>query len=416
MFAKKIKDKIKNFPVSPGVYIFSDKDKHIIYVGKATNLKSRVASYFLAKNKQEFVRPIERMIEQVEDIKIIETETVLEALILEANLIKKYQPKYNVDGKDDKTFSYFAITKEDFPKILLKRESDLILDSKKDLKDKKLKYSHLYGPYTSKIQMQIALKIIRKIFPFHSRNEKSEKGCLDFQLGMCPGPYAEAISKLEYKKNIQGIKMILAGKKKSLLRLLKKEMLNYSKEENFEKAVESRNKIFALKHIQEIALLGNDIKSKITKNLRIEAYDISNISGDFAVGSMVVFTGGEVDKSQYRKFKIKTVNGSDDIAMMREVLTRRLRNSWALPQLIILDGGRGHLNMGLKILGENNLAIPIVGVAKGAERKKVEVVGVDNIKSKKIKDILADKNLLKRITDEAHRFAIIYHRKLREKI
>ena len=430
MFNADIKNKLKHLPATPGVYIFKNKSGEIIYVGKATNLKSRVGSYFLNKFQGDYVRPIERMINQVEKIKIAETETVLEALILEANLIKKYQPKYNVDGKDDKSFAYFVITKEDFPRVLIVRETDLskisnfkfkILNKniKKEIKknhNSKLKIQNykIFGPYTSKIQMQIALKIIRKIFPFHSRNEKSEKGCLEFQIGLCPGPYEGAISKEEYEKSIKGIRMILAGKKKNLLKFLEKEMQKYSKEEKFEKALEVKNKIFALKHIQEIALLSGDAKSDVSKKIRIEAYDISNISGEFAVGSMVVFSGGSPDKAQYRKFKIRTVSRSDDVGMMKEVLLRRFRNSWSLPDLIILDGGTGHLNMGARVLMEKNVNISIVGVAKGADRKKVEVVGVDDIKNKKIKAILDDKKLLKRITDEAHRFAITYHRKLRE--
>ncbi|KKP67762.1 MAG: Excinuclease ABC subunit C, partial [Candidatus Moranbacteria bacterium GW2011_GWE2_35_164] len=412
MLNAKIKAQIKQLSTTSGVYIFKNKIGEIIYVGKATNLKNRVGSYFrflsdtnLRINANDvnmqmgMVRPIERMISQVEKIKTIETETVLEALILEANLIKKHQPKYNVEGKDDKTFSYIVITKEYFPRVLILRETDL--NSIKNLKlkiknenhevDKKIhnskfiiQNSFIYGPYTSNAQIQIALKIIRKIFPYHSRNEKSEKGCLEFQLGLCPGPYAGAISKADYKKNIQGIKMILSGKKKNLLKLLEKEMQKYSKEEKFERAQEAKNKIFALKHIQEIALLSGEVKSSANKDFRVEAYDISNISGEFAVGSMVVFTGGEPDKAQYRKFKIKTVAGSNDTAMMREVLLRRLRNNWKLPDLMILDGGRGHLNMGIRVLGENSIAIPLIGVAKGAERKKIEVVGADNIKNKKI--------------------------------
>lgn len=428
MFNIKIKAQLKNLPLTSGIYIFKDKKGEIIYIGKATSLKSRVGSYFLNKNQGEYIRPIEKMIAQVEKIKTIETETVLEALILEANLIKKHKPKYNVDGKDDKSFAYFVITKEDFPRVLIVRETDLqkshqssVISNQKKSEDKKIQntkyniqYTKIFGPYTSKIQMQIALKIIRKIFPFHNRREKSEKGCLEFQLGLCPGPYAGAISKEDYKKNIKGIKMILEGKKKNLLKILEREMLRYSKEEKFEKALELRNKIFALKHIQEIALLRGEEKNNISQGFRIEAYDISNISGEFAVGSMVVFGGGNPDKSQYRKFKIKTVKGSDDVGMMREMLIRRLNNKWSLPDLIILDGGKGHLNMGRAVLGERGLDIPSVGVAKGPDRKKLEVVGGENIKNKKIVNILKDKKLLKRITDEAHRFAITYHKKIRD--
>lgn len=427
MFNLVIKNKLKHLPISPGIYIFKNKIGEIIYVGKATSLKSRVGSYFRFANDVNMqlgiARPIERMIAQVADIGIIETETVLEALMLEATWIKKQQPKYNVDGKDDKTFSYVVITKEDFPRVLIIRKTDfkkfgicnLPARQCQALAGGEFGISSTFGPYTSKTQIQIALKIIRKIFPYHSRKEKSEKGCLEFQIGLCPGPYAEVISKNDYKKNIQGVKMILAGKKKSLLKFLEKEMLAYAKEEKFEKALEIKNKIFALKHIQEIALLSGETKSRVTKDLRIEAYDISNISGDFAVGSMVVFAGGESDKSQYRKFKIKTISGSDDVAMLAEVLRRRFKNSWKLPNLIIVDGGKGHFNMGKKILLENNLNIPIIGVAKGPTRKKLEVIGGTEIKNKKVIEILEDDKLLKRITDEAHRFAVTYHKKIRDK-
>lgn len=415
MVDNKIRLQLKEIPTSSGVYIFKDKHGEIVYVGKATILKSRVRSYFLNKTNQEFLRPIERMIRLVTDIKVIETETVLEALIMEANLIRKYKPKWNVDGKDDKSFSYFAITKEDFPRIFIKHESDLVMEEKRDLKNKNLKYAYFYGPYTSKFQMQIVLKIVRRIFPYHSRNEKSEKGCLEFQIGLCPGPYDGAISKDDYKKNIQGIRMILRGKKKRLVNMLEKEMEKYSKEENFEKALELRNKIFALRHIQEMALLKREEENGLKNTLRIEAYDISNISGSFAVGSMIVFKGFEPDKSQYRKFKIKTVSGSDDVAMMKEVMLRRFRNDWPLPDLIILDGGKGHYNMGIKTLGENSIDTPLVGVAKGPTRKRLEVIGKGNIKDKKIKDILKDEKFLKKITDEAHRFAITYHKKIRDK-
>jgi len=191
-------------------------------------------------------------------------------------------------------------------------------------------------------------------------------------------------------------------------------MVLYAKEEKFEKAQEAKNKIFALEHIQEIALLSRENRVLINKKTRIEAYDISNISGSFAVGSMVVFNGEEPDKSQYRKFKIKTVEGSDDVGMMKEVLVRRFNNQWKKPNLIILDGGKGHYNMGIKTLGETGVAISLVGVAKGPTRKKLEIVGLENIKNKKILNILSDEKLLKIITDEAHRFAITYHKKIRD--
>lgn len=483
-----IQEKIKNLPGAPGVYFFYAKDKELLYIGKATNLRSRVQSYFrgvipgLIRNPQQILKQVQddiinvqgrsewigRMVAQVSDIAFQETDSVLEALILESNLIKKHQPKYNTLAKDDKSFAYFVVTKEEFPRILIIRKTDLDKMPKTKLKIsnkvqksndkssvKSFKYKDItvgksFGPYSSKMQMQTALKIIRRIFPFHSLKQKSEKGCLDFQLGVCPGPHNGSISRDDYKKNIRGIKMILEGKKGSLIRMLKKEMESSAKKQEFEKAADLRNKIYALEHIRDVALMTREFDSQelVISNqslvkgelvasyelpvakFRIEAYDISNISGDHAVGSMVVFENGKPNKSQYRKFKIKTVEGSNDVGMMKEVLTRRFQNDWAMPDLVLLDGGLGHLNMGEKLLHEElGLDIALAGVAKGPTRKKLDVRIAKNTKYKiqdtlqidsqifykKINDVLQNDLLLKFIMDEAHRFAITFHRRRRSK-
>ncbi|HOX10533.1 MAG TPA: GIY-YIG nuclease family protein, partial [Candidatus Moranbacteria bacterium] len=255
MEMSKIKEKLNKLPTAPGVYIFRDEAGKILYIGKATNLRNRVASYFRGTETRNH---IEAMMPKVADIKFFQTDSVLEALILESNLIKKHQPKYNIDLKDDKSFSYFVVTKEKFPRITILRATDL------DFKNLKAKsypprlaemtahrreagnLKAVFGPYTSKKQMEIALKIIRKIFPFHSNRQETEKGCLDFQIGLCPGPYAGAISEKDYQKNIHGIRMILEGKKKSLVKKLEKEMQALAKKHEFEKAADLRNKVFAL--------------------------------------------------------------------------------------------------------------------------------------------------------------------------
>jgi len=438
----KIKEKLNKLPNNPGVYTFLDNKKRILYIGKATNLKSRVGSYFQGRDERGI--RIVSMVAQIADIKIQETDSVLEALILEANLIKKFQPKYNVERKDDKSFSYVTISKEEFPRIEIVRESNLnkisndqfpmtnkIPNPKSQIKKNilntkyQIRYTKVYGPYTSKKQLEIALKIIRKIFPYHSNKQKTEKGCLDFQLGRCPGPYAGAISREDYAKNIRGIRMILEGKKKSLIKSLEREMKDFSKKNEFEKAVELRNKIFALKHIQDVALITSENfsltpalsrreRGNEEENLRIEAYDISNISGQYAVGSMVVFFNGEPDKSQYRKFKIKTIEGSNDVGMMVEVLFRRFRHlEWLKPDLILLDGGKGHLNMAEKVLKELGLEIPLVAVAKGPDRKNAKIQMTNDKQTMNYK--LPTTNFIKNIMDEAHRFAISYHKKLRKK-
>jgi excinuclease ABC subunit C len=418
-----IAKKLKSLPTSPGVYIFRNKAGIVLYVGKATSLKDRVGSYFNLTPALSLVRrggsgrPIEMFISQVVDIEVRKTETVLEAYILEQELIKKWQPKFNVDGKDDKSFAYVLVTKEEFPRfvILRKRELDTHLTPTLSLVRRG---SKMYGPYISKKNIEIALKILRKIFPYHSKAQKTERGCLDFQIGLCPGPYAGAISKEDYAKNIRGIQMILEGKKKSLISKMKKEMSAYSEKQEFEKAGQVRNAIFALQHIADVALISenpphpNPLLIKERGQMRIEGYDISNISGKSSVGSMVVFdnTNGEMgpNKSQYRKFKIKTIEGANDTASMVEVLGRRFGNNWLRPDLIILDGGQGHLTAVRRVLKNFHLEIPLLAVAKGPTRKKLDRYAFGSVPE------ISDE-IIERVRDEAHRFAIAYHKKLRKK-
>jgi len=438
----KIVKKLKNLPTSPGVYIFKDKAEVVLYVGKATSLKDRVSSYFIGLKASDASslrhpmpsasRPIEMFISQVADIEVRKTETVLEAYILEQELIKKWQPKFNVDGKDDKSFAYVLVTKEEFPRFIIVRKTDIAQSSnskfliskkipasaKSTAWRSKIPYTKIYGPFISKKNIEIALKILRKIFPYHSKAQKTESGCLDFQIGLCPGPYAGAISKEDYAKNIRGIKMILEGKKKSLIAKMKKEMIAHSEKQEFEKAGKVRNAIFALQHIQDIALVSYNMKHETynkntnSKSFRIEGYDISNISGKSSVGSMVVFdnANGEMgpNKSQYRKFKIKTVEGANDTASMAEVIGRRFGNSWPKPDLIILDGGQGHLTAVRRVLKNFHLEIPLLAVAKGPTRKKLDRYAFGSVPE------ISDE-LIERVRDEAHRFAITYHKKLRKK-
>ncbi|MEI7425512.1 MAG: UvrB/UvrC motif-containing protein [Candidatus Moraniibacteriota bacterium] len=470
----KIIKKIKSLPTSPGVYIFKNKMGIILYVGKATSLKDRVGSYFNLTPTLSLVRrggwerPIEISIDQVDDIEIKKTETVLEAYILEQELIKKWQPKFNVEGKDDRSFSYVIVTKEDFPKFVILRKTDLknvgtdlvsvrkrhgqiqegqIRNNNGQLQNQRgqveigkgqtqglslqeKQFSKIYGPYISKKNIEIVLKILRKIFPYHQGKQKTEKGCLDFQIGLCPGPYAGAISKEDYAKNIRSIQMILAGKKKTLLNKLKKEMIVHSEKQEFEKAGKIRNEIFALQHIQDVALISKNrdaLKCVSTDmTMRIEGYDISNISGKSSVGSMVVFdntnnvethfnasgqpnkTSVQPNKSQYRKFKIKTVEGANDIASMQEVLSRRFSNNWPMPNLIIIDGGQGHLTAVRQVLKNFHLEIPLLAVAKGSTRKKLDRYIFGSVPE------ISDE-IVEQVRDEAHRFAIAYHKKLRKK-
>ena len=404
-------------------------------MGKAASLKDRVGSYF--QNKKDAVRTIELYISEVKDLETRKTDTVLEAYILEQDLIKKLQPKYNMMSKDDRSFAYVVVTKEDFPRILVLRGTDIAqitnyqlpitnkipisndqISKKKKIQNTKYKIRNvIYGPYTSRRQIEEVLKILRKIFPYHAKAQKTEKGCFDYHIGLCPGPYDGAISKGDYRKNIKAIQMILEGKKKNLVNRMKKEMLACSDEHDYECAAKLRNQMFALQHIQDIALIsnrserGDSVSIMETESpMRIEGYDISNISGKHSVGSMVVFdnTDGELksNKNQYRKFKIKTIIGANDVGAMEEVLMRRFRNNWKMPNLIILDGGRGHLNMARRVLRTYHLDIPLLAVAKGPTRKKLDQYSWGTLPK-------LPEHIMKQIRDEAHRFAITYHKKLR---
>ena len=406
---KSLQDKTKNLPKTPGVYLFKNARSKVLYVGKATSLRDRVRQYFSGNDSRG--ERIVMLVKESTRVDHIETDSVLEALIVESQLIKKHLPKFNVDQKDDKSFCYFVVTKEEFPRIVILRETDFI--KKKNQTDAITK-GKKFGPYLARHQMETALKIMRRIFPIHLGSQKSEKGCLDMHLGLCPGPYQEKISKENYKKNIRGITMILSGKKKSLVKNLEKEMKAFAATEEFEKAEELKKKIYALTHIRDVALLSKTDAlptASIGQDVRIEGYDISNISGMHQVASMVVFEGGEPKKSDYRKFKIKAVQGPNDVAAMREVLVRRLRHTeWPFPAVMLLDGGKGHVNMAKKLLKDLDITnIILVGLAKGPTRKKVEFFWA----AKRPRGVTDD--TLVAVRDEAHRFAITFHKSVRDK-
>ncbi len=381
--------KIKRFPDAPGVYMMRGKNRQLLYIGKASSLKRRVLSYFQRPQETR----IEQMLTQIQNIELKKTDSVIEALFLENDLIKKYKPKYNVKLKDDKTFLGIFITDEEWPRVMPARITQ------------KLPKGEFYGPFPSAGQVREALQIIRKIFPFRvSCVPMSGKPCFEYHLGMCPGVCAGKLEKKEYQKTVCQIRMFFKGKKKSVILDLKKDMKALAKKMEYEKAAKLRDKIFALKHIQDVALIAEEqMLYPQDIPMRIEAYDISNISGAFAVGSMVVFTEGLIDKSQYRKFKIKSVEGADDIKSLKEILDRRLNHKeWPMPDLIIIDGGKGQVGGAQEILKSHRLNIPIIGIAKGPGRDKNEFIGAESLSF--------DKKLLLRVRDEAHRFAIEYYR------
>lgn len=402
-----MRDLTKNLPDSPGVYLFKGARGEVLYIGKAGNIRRRVSSYFRAPRSfgevgTKMDPKFKELLSRAKAVDFRKTDTAIEALILEAELIKKLKPIFNSREKDDKSFLYVDITKDKFPQIILSRGRAA---PPRNLAKR-------YGPFTTASHIREALRIIRRIFPF-SIHEKEKIGvmkkpCFDYQIGLCPGTCIGEAKRDGYLKDIRNIKLLFEGKKKRILGNLEKEMAQASKELNFERAEKLKRQIFALGHIQDIALISDErkfIKGSTEGMKRIEGYDVSNISGTSAVGSMVVFTGGVPDKDEYRKFRIKTVHGSNDVAMLTEMLYRRLDNKWQLPDLILVDGGRGQVNTMLRVLRGRSLKIPVVGLAKGPTRKKNEVIGTLPSWTT-LRELMA-------VRDEAHRFAIRYHRTLR---
>ena len=402
MEAKSLK-KLK-MPDKPGVYFFlaspksgmkAGKDSTILYIGKATSLKSRVRSYFgkdLIANRGPIILD---MVFKAKDIKWQETDSVLEALILEANLIKKHQPYYNTKEKDDKSFNYVGITKELLPKVVVVRGRVL---------DKKM-FSDVYGPYPNGNQLKEALKIIRKIFPFYDDKSKNYK---EFYRQIELAPNTE--KREEYIRNIRNIKLFLSGKKSKIITDLKREMKTLAKEQKFEIANSIKRQIFALEHINDVSLIKSDnISVSSSETFRIEAYDVAHMSGKNMVGVMTVVENRQVNKNEYRKFKIRSQSGSNDTGALLEVLERRLSHpEWRYPNLIVVDGSTAQINTAEKLLKRVGMSTPVVAVTKDERHRAKDVKGDKDIVRKYEKEILL-------ANSEAHRFAIKYHKDMRNK-
>ncbi|MBW6440620.1 GIY-YIG nuclease family protein [Patescibacteria group bacterium] len=393
------KKKVKKFPDSPGVYLMKDKADKIIYIGKATSLKNRVSSYFTGALDNKTAA----LVKDIDKIVYKETDNVMEALILEANLINKFTPKYNIKLKDDKSFVNIIITNEEYPKVLITRPTD----------KKKIKSKYIFGPYLSKWEAEKVIGLLVNIFDYDSSQENKTTNLYRryYMKGYASGKVGD-ISKKEYQKIINNIKLFLSGKKEMIIKKIEQGMKQDSKEMKYESAAIKRNQLFSLNHIRDTAFIRKDemLKNKYEKfPLRAEAYDISNMSGEHSVGSMVVFSLGKPDKNEYRKFKIKSVAGANDVAMLKEVFERRFTHQdWQMPSLIIVDGGLGQKNVARMVLKNYNLNIPIVAIAKGPDRK-----GEKLFSSSPRGYIFPDIEFIKKMRDEAHRFAISYHRKLR---
>lgn len=404
--------KKKKLPDNPGVYFFLGNRKQILYIGKATSLTSRVRSYFATDLSESRGQRIVNMVAEAKYLDWRETDSVLEALILEANLIKTHKPRYNILEKDDKSFNYVVIPKEEFPRIMLVRGKDLPGEwpAKKRLK--------VFGPFPHGLQLMEALKLIRRIFPYRDTScvpcgepeNVSCKPCFNAQIGLCPGPCAQWVSKQEYARTIRHITLFFEGKKKALLTELEREMKAYAKEEKFEEAGERRRQIFALGHINDVALIKEEYRQPLgTSPFRIEAYDVAHLMGGAMVGVMTVVENGTKQPALYRKFNVKTVKGSNDPAALSEVLSRRLgHDEWAMPKLIVVDGSTAQMNVAERVLESAGVRIPIVGVVKDEKHRPKQIKGDRMLITTREKDILL-------ANAEAHRYAIAFHRQKKRK-
>lgn len=396
----------KKLPSAPGVYFFLGSRKEVLYIGKATSLKDRVKSYFAKDLSETRGAQIVRMVEEAKSIDYRESDSVLEALILEANLIKTYKPKYNTLLKDDKSYNYVVITKEEWPRVLKVRGKDLYQ------KFKKSEIKKLFGPFPHGGQLSEALKIIRKIFPFFDTKKpiteaksKMEMGKLAFyqSLGIYPESSKEA--KAAYQRTIRHISLFFQGKKSELLRELERDMHKAAKSEQFEQAESFKRQIFALGHIRDVSLIKHETREEHSCFVRIEAYDIAHTSGEEMVGVMTVVENGEMEKAEYRKFTIRGYTKANDTGALKEILRRRFKHyEWRMPTLIVLDGGKAQLAVGQKVLEEYGYMVPVVSVVKDERHRPREILGVAPKKQLLERDII-------KANAEAHRFAIEWHRK-----
>ncbi|MDP2926926.1 MAG: GIY-YIG nuclease family protein [bacterium] len=396
MFSFLPKKRVGDLPLGPGVYRFDDKKSRPLYIGKALNLRERVKSHFQQRNWRDGF-----FIGQVKRVGSKSTASEIEALILEASLIKKYQPKYNVVWKDDKNYFFVGLTREKLPRVLLTHQTKPEVD--------------YLGPFVDSRALKITLRLLRQVFPHYAKKTHPKNLCPDCHLGLCPGPNPNS---KEYRRNIKNLKTILRGKGAKLLKNLKKEMMAAAKIQNFEKAARERDQIRALEKIfaHRQNLSGSEELQRILKMkkpiLRLEAYDISNLQGQQATGSMVVFTKGLPDRNQYRKFKIKTSGKPNDVAMIKEILQRRFNHpEWQYPDLILIDGGKAQLNAAIFVLNQR-LSISVLALAK-----RHNELFLENRKKPLLLKSLPRPvfNLILQLRDEAHRFARRYHFYLRRK-
>jgi excinuclease ABC subunit C len=419
-----LQDKLAGLPKGPGVYFYKDKSGEIIYIGKAAILRNRVRQYF--QKSRAFDPKTDALVAEIADVDWLELETEMDALFVEAEMIRRYMPKYNILLRDDKSFVYVRIDiNSSYPSVTFTRRP---LDDG----------ARYYGPFLSKFVISRALRYLRKVFPYstHVPTNIPKRACLQAQIGLCPGLEADMTSLPDYRKNLSRLILYMTGKRKKLINEMEKQMKPAAKEKNYEEAAALRNKLFSLKKLDNQIIFGDRESLDISKDRglvelsqllhidiprRIEGFDISHMQGTDTVASMVVFVAGVPDKGEYRKFKSR-IKGNDDFAHMREVMTRRFSETntkkWGKPDLILIDGGKGQVSAALSALDELSLSIPLIGLAKRYEEiiipKLTEPIAknlqYDVTALNRSSDAL---KLLQRIRDESHRFAVSYHSTLK---
>lgn len=423
-------EKVKTFPTTPGVYIMKDKQGRVIYVGKALNLRNRASSYFNTAAAVD--RRTMDLVPEIFDIDFIPTESEVEALLLEARLIKDIRPKFNTELKDDKTFPYLQITMRDaFPRVEFTRKP-------------KSRGVKLYGPFTSAKKLRALIVVLQKIFRFRNCaldiDETEEKWrwfrpCLLASINQCTAPCNLRITQEEYRKDIRRLRLFLDGKKRRLLKEMQAEMLFAAKELKFERAARIRDEIKALDSINLRGNLNDHVQPEVFQidpkrglvglrkafkleqlPRRIEGVDIAHLQGGETVASLVQFIDGLPFKHGYKRFKIQTVQGVDDFASIHEVITRRFRRlsqeGEPFPDLLLIDGGKGQLNAAMAAMQALGIEPPFtISLAKREEEVFIPGESDPRILSRHSFAL----RLLQYVRDEAHRFAQQYHHLLRKK-
>ncbi len=424
------REKVRQFPTTPGVYLMKDARGRVIYIGKAVNLRSRASSYFNKAAAVDF-RTAD-LVREIRDVDFIPADSEVDAILLEARLVKDIQPKFNQELKDDKTFPYLELTlREDFPRVEFTRKPQA-------------RGTKLYGPFTNAKKLRGAIAALQKIFRFRTCSldieEQDERWkwfrpCLLASINQCTAPCNLRISKEDYRRDIERLKLFLDGKKQKLLDELRDDMRQASQGLKFEKAARIRDQLRLLENLSLRGNLDEHIQPEVffidprkglaglqkifklpTPPRRIEGVDIAHLSGEETVASLVQFIDGLPFKPGYKRFKIRGVEGVDDFASIREVVSRRFsrlaREGESFPDILLVDGGLGQLNAALEALRTIGVSPPFtISLAKREE--EVYVPGEDE--PRRLSRHSYALRLLQYIRDEAHRFAQHYHHLLRRK-